>query len=254
MFGRDDLKEIREALQICGCDMNTFKHWQRKYEKLVKQMPSVREEYESALRTTQEVYVTAQELEKFIVLGPVQEYDEVRECSSLLKELKKVQNSFDHEFIISREDKEFHSTYDSILKLGAKALENSQQRLILQSETENLLALLKENLEKEEPPLQALCFFYQEHSDRELVELPPAGRMERIMGIYREEFLAPISQMLLENIPQADTRRDQLENSSDRKNRREAELLKLLWNRPGEQLSSQIRAQRLIQELLEQME
>ena len=161
MFGRDDLKEIREALQICGCDMNAFKRWQRKYEKLVKQMPSVREQYENALRTTQEVYVIAQELERLIVQNQIRERENMKDFSALLKDLKKVQNSFDHEFIISREDREFHSTYESILRLGTKALEDVQQKLILQSEIENLLALLKENLEKEEPRLEALCFFYQ---------------------------------------------------------------------------------------------
>lgn len=253
MFGRDDLKEIREALQICGCDMNAFKRWQRKYEKLVKQMPSVREQYENALRTTQEVYVIAQELERLIVQNQIRERENMKDFSALLKDLKKVQNSFDHEFIISREDREFHSTYESILRLGTKALEDVQQKLILQSEIENLLALLKENLEKEEPRLEALCFFYQEHTDRELVELPPAERMNWIMGIYQQEFIDPIAGLLLENIPQADMLQEQLIKSSDRKDRREAELLKPLWNRPGEQLSSQMRAQRSIQELLEQM-
>ena len=85
------------------------------------------------------------------------------------------------------------------------------------------------------------------------MELPPAERMNRIMGIYQQEFIDPIAGLLLENIPQADMLQEQLIKSSDRKDRREAELLKPLWNRPGEQLSSQMRAQRFIQELLEQM-
>ena len=72
-----------------------------------------------------------------------------------------MQNNFDHEFLVSKEDQEFHSTYDTILRLGMKALNASDQKLLLQSEIENLLALLKENLEKEEPKIEALTFYYQ---------------------------------------------------------------------------------------------
>ena len=54
-----------------------------------------------------------------------------------------MQNNFDHEFLVNKEDQEFHSTYDTILRLGMKALNASDQKLLLQSEIENLLALLK---------------------------------------------------------------------------------------------------------------
>ena len=71
-----------------------------------------------------------------------------KEFGRLLKDLRQMQNNFDHEFLVSKEDQEFHSTYDTILRLGMKALNASDQKLLLQSEIENLLALLKENLEK----------------------------------------------------------------------------------------------------------
>lgn len=251
MFGREGLKELKEALAACGCDMNTFKSWQRQYEKLIKQMPSVRAQYENALFTTQEVYVIAQELEKMIV----DRGEAVRkEFAGMLKNLKKVKNTFDHEFIISREDREFHSTFDSILKLGVKALDDAQQRLILQSEIENLLALLKENLEKEEPQLYALCFFYQEHSDQELMELPPSKRVERIVEQYQNEFVKPIVQMLVECIPYADSRRQELENSGGRHEKRQAQQLSPLWSRSGETKQVQERAMRIYQELMDRGE
>lgn len=251
MFGKDDLKELREALAVCGCDMNAFKSWQRQYEKLMKQMPSVRKQYESALCTTQEVYGTAQELERMLVAAETADKNIAKEFAEMLKNLKKVQNTFNHEFIISRDDREFHSTYGSILKLGAKALEQPQQRLILQSEIENLLALLKENLEREKPKLHALCFFYQEHSDMELQDLSPAARVERIVQVYRSEFTEPVSRMLLECIPQADRRQEELAASADRRAKKEAEQLKILWSRPGEQLQVTERAKRILQELME---
>lgn len=250
MFGRGDLKELREALDACGCDMNAFKHWQRSYEKLMKQLPSVCVQYEDALRTTQEVYETAQELEDLMVSG---RSDIRRDFAGLLKTMKKVQNTFDHEFIVSSTDREFHSTYASVLKLGVKALEDGQQRLILQSELENLLELLKENLGKEEPRLAALCFFYQEHTDGELENVPPSGRVERIVQVYEEEFVRPIAQMLLSCIPYADSRREALAPGG-RREQREARQLELLWNRPGENRTERERAERILRELMERGE
>lgn len=256
MFGKDDLKELREALAVCGCDMNAFKSWQRQYEKLMKQMPSVRGQYESALCAAQEAYETAQELERMLVEAKTvydgsPDQETVKEFTAMLKSLKKMQGSYAHEFVISRDDREFHSTYESIVKLGAKALEQPQQRLILQSEIENLLALLKENLEREKPVLHALCFFYQEHSDMELQDLSPTARLERIGQVYRTEFTDPISKMLLECIAQADSRQEELEAAADRQAKKEAQQLKLLWNRPGEQRHSSERTKRILQELME---
>lgn len=259
MFGRDDLKDLRGALAACGCDMNAFKDWQRQYGRLMKQMPSVRTQYENALVTTQEVYVTAQELERVLVAvqaggAGVPGRDAEKEFAAMIKDLKKVQNTFDHAFLISSDDREFHSTYDSVLRLGAKALKDGQQRLILQSEVENLLALLKENLQKEEPQLCALCFFYQEHADRELAELPPAKRVERIVDIYREEFEKPIMRILLSGISYADSRRAELERCDGRRERREAERLRFLWNSPGSKKSAGERAQEILDELTDRGE
>mgnify|MGYP000787048453 CR=1 FL=1 len=106
-----------------------------------------------------------------------------------------MQNNFDHEFLVSKEDQEFHSTYDTILRLGMKALNASDQKLLLQSEIENLLALLKENLEKEEPKIEALTFYYQLGSDQELAQLPPAEKLEKITYFYEHEFRQPILQL-----------------------------------------------------------
>lgn len=208
MFGKDDLWELKETLLACGCDRNEFKSWQRQYERLMKQLPSVRRQYESALCAAQEIYDTARELEQMLVEAKEAadgkpDKESTKDFAAMLKALKKLQSTCDHEFVIGRDDREFHSTYESILKLGAKALETPQQRLILQSEIENLLSLLKENLEREKPGLHALCFFYQEHSDEELMELPPAVRLERIAQVYRTEFTDPLSRMM-ECIPQAE--------------------------------------------------
>ena len=53
-----------------------------------------------------------------------------KEFGRLLKDLRQMQNSFDHEFLVSKEDQEFHSTYDTILRLGTKALNAPDQKLL----------------------------------------------------------------------------------------------------------------------------
>lgn len=244
------MRVVREALLATGCDRNKLKQWQKKYDRFVKQQPQVREKYQRDRASTARVDELAQRMEKLLVQKEPLDREGERVFSDSFKELKRLRNTFDNEFLISGEDKEFHSTYDSILRLGMKALELEDQRLILQSEVENLLSLLKENLMRDKPDLAALCFFYQEHTDQELVSLPPSERLARIDQVYREEFYQPIEELLLTAIPQADSRMEQLLRRGDRRSRSEAEQLGILWNRPGERRPAQERASWLIGELL----
>lgn len=211
MFGRDDLKDVRDALKQADCDKAEFKLWQKKYEKLAKQMPSVRGQYENARAAVVRVEAIVQDLVERIVQKQISDRSDKRIFADGLKELKKMQNSVDHEFLISRDDKEFHSTYDSILRLGIGALEPSDQRLILQSEMENLLDLLREHMDKEQPSFLELAFFYQEHSDRELVNLPHSKRIQKIQDIYRNDFLRPIENLMLEAMPPEQARQMEAE-------------------------------------------
>lgn len=244
------MRVVREALLATGCNKNNLKQWQRKYDKFMKQLPQVTEQYQRARTRTARVEELAQRMEKKLVQTQPLGREEQREFSEAMKELKRLQNSFDHELLVSHEDKELHSTYDSIISLGEGALKDQAKRLILQSEIENLLSLLKENLMKDRPDLKALCYFYQEHTDRELVDLPPAERLARISQVYKAEFCRPIEELLLIAIPQADGEMEKLLKRSDRRSRSAAEQLGILWNRPGEQRPPAERAEWLIGEIL----
>ncbi|MCM1107050.1 MAG: hypothetical protein NC355_08915 [Blautia sp.] len=249
-MGKDEMRVVREALLATDCDRGKLKLWQKKYDHFIKQFPQVKEQYQRARTSTLRVEELAQRMDKLLVQEGEIDKEGQKAFTEALKELKRLQGGFANEFIISREDKEFHSTYESILKLGTKALEEPEQRLILQSEVENLLSLLKENLLKDKPEMAPLCFFYQSHTDKELVDLPPAERLARIAQVYKEEFYAPIEELLLIAIPLADSRMDALLMRNDRKSRNESELLGILWNRPGEQRPAVERAEWLIGELL----
>jgi hypothetical protein len=146
----------------------------------------------------------------------------------ILKELKAMQNTFDHEFIISREDVQFHSIYDTVLKLGTRALESQSQRLILQSEVENLLDLLRENKNRAVPDPRKLAFFYQHGTDKELAVLPPADRRSKVERIYDARFVRPIMDMLIEAIGRADALAAQLHGRDDRRSRKTFSAIEVL--------------------------
>ena len=178
MFGRNDFVEnVKSALAAVDCDMGAFRSWQKMYDKLKKKKSEQEDRYRRCREQTKRVQEDAQLMEH--MLTTAQSVDG-KEFGRLLKDLRQMQNSFDHEFLVSKEDQEFHSTYDTILRLGTKALNAPDQKLLLQSEIENLLALLKENLEKEEPEIAALTFYYQFGSDQELAQLPPAEKLSKI--------------------------------------------------------------------------
>lgn len=250
MFGmEEDLKKLKTAMQAMDCDTAVLRNWQRSYEKARKQLPSVMERYHSARNTIVRVEDIMKQLEQKLIDVADWDRQELKELQSALKELKKMQNTFDHELLVSREDKEFHLTYDTILKLGAKMGSRHENRIILQSEIENILALLKEDLEKDRPDFFALSFFYLNHTDKDLIDLPPVERLERIDDIYQTEFLDLLCSPLTRAIVKSDGLQDSLEHADDRKARRVSEEIRILWNKEGEHLTAEERAKNLVEGL-----
>ena len=186
---------------------------------------------------TKRVQEDAQLMEQMLI---AEQTADRKEFGRLLKDLRQMQNNFDHEFLVSKEDQEFHSTYDTILRLGMKALNAPDQKLLLQSETENLLALLKENLEKEEPKIEALTFYYQLGSDQELAQLPPAEKLEKITYFYEREFRQPILQLLENGISRAGQLKDIYEAATDRASRKKYEMLQVLFDGQPEHILEQL--------------
>ncbi len=238
MFGRNDFVEnVKSALAAVDCDMGAFRSWQKMYDKLKKKKSEQEDRYRRCREQTKRVQEDAQLMEH--MLTTAQSVDG-KEFGRLLKDLRQMQNSFDHEFLVSKEDQEFHSTYDTILRLGTKALNAPDQKLLLQSEIENLLALLKENLEKEEPKIEALTFYYQLGSDQELAQLPPAEKLEKITYFYEHEFRQPILQLLENGISRAGQLKDTYEAATDRASRKKYEMLQVLFDGQPEHILEQL--------------
>lgn len=255
MFGiEDELKELKTALQTLECDMAMVRTWQKAYEKTKKLIPGVKNRYSSARSAAVLAERDMKLLEQQMTDTAVWDKERMKEFQAVIRELKKIQNTFDHEFVVSKEDKELHLTYDTVLKLGMKIGEKQDENIILQSEIENAISLLQENLEKEIPDYFYLSFFYLNGSDADLIDLPPVGRLERIETDFREKFWLPMEELLTEACKKADALKIALENEKpgSRKANRISEELRILWNREGETFTPKERARRLIEQLCSQ--
>ena len=110
MFGKDDeLEKVKSALAAMDGDMSAFRVWQKQYDKLNRQWQAVQERYQKARQITEQVHRNAKQLEEILVDDT---QGQRKEAAQILKEWKRLQNGFDHEFLISKEDREFHSTYE----------------------------------------------------------------------------------------------------------------------------------------------
>ncbi len=244
------IKELKTALQTLGIDTTVLRNWQKLCAKTKKQLPAVTERYQSACNALIEVNTYMSRLEQLMVAGVDWSRNEQKEIQSILKQLKKLENSFHHEFLVSKEDKEFHLIYSTVIKLGIKICNRKEDRLLLKSEIENILALIHEDLEKEKPNLLILSFFYLQHSDSELVNLPPMERVKKISQVYEDVFIRPLCNMLEMAMEKANQLRPELEARKDRKSVRTLSDIEILWVHTNFQLGNKACARQLIEQLI----
>lgn len=200
MFGFDDsLKTLKRELKEAGADVTPVRDWQKNYDKVRKQTPVLEGQYQTARKELELVLAVLKQLEQYLIAGNVDRSG----LENYMRELKKYQGHFNHEFLISKEDTDFQSTYDSILKLSNKGIHSQSEALILQSEVENLLAVTVEALDKEWPDFRAMAFFYIERTDREIFDLPHADKVAKVLRIYENEFIKPIRDCMLEKLSEA---------------------------------------------------
>ena len=208
MFGFDSQgKELKNAMQIAGADMTLVKEWLKMAEKTKKQYEIVKDSYEKARASLLRITEIMEALEKFLVSN--RETSEFAgDFSGFMKELKKLRGNADHEFLISAQDREFHLTYDTILKIGPEFLEGKANGIILQSEIENLISLSKEAIEKERPDLVMLAYFYLKRTDKEICELPHKERIGKVQRVFWTEFLSDMTRELENSIAYAEANRN----------------------------------------------
>lgn len=191
MFFDDSLKELKKELKATGANMSFVKNWQKIYDKVRKQTPVMEGQYTKAKSDLESVMECLKGMEQLLISDT-----DKTSLANHAKNLKKYQNGFNCEFLIGKEDKEFHLIYDTILLLIGKEIKEKKDKLILQSEVENLMAIVKEALEKQWPDFREMAYFYLEHTDREIFELPHADKIQVVRKYYQDEFYNPMKQVI----------------------------------------------------------
>lgn len=191
MFFDDSLKGLKKELKNADADMSFVKGWQRTYDKVKKQYPVIESQYIKAKADLESVMACLKGMEQLLIADM-----DKTSFANYTKEMKKYQSGFNYEFLISKEDKEFHLIFSTILSLSDKDLKEKKDRLILQSEVENLMAIVKEALEKTWPDFKELAYFYLEHTDREIFELPHMDKIQMVKKVYLDEFYNPMKQVV----------------------------------------------------------
>lgn len=198
LFGEDSLKGLKKELKNAGADMSFVKGWQKSFDKVKKGSIQIEVRYTQIKKELELVHAILKKMEQTLIAmkSDFENPSHKRDISECSKDLKKYQGHFNHEFLISKEDKEFHLTYQTLLSLCSKGFKEQKDILILQSEVENILAMIEEALEKEWPSFRAMAYFYIERTDKEIFDLPHSDKVVEVNRIYETEFLAPIRQIL----------------------------------------------------------
>jgi hypothetical protein len=198
LFGEDSLKGLKKELKAAGADMSFVKSWQKFFDKVKKNSGQIEEQYTQAKVELKQVYAVLKKMEGVLIAMKDDlangSYEGV--LSECIRELKKYQGHFNQEFLIGKEDKEFHLTYQTLLELCGKGLKEKKEVLIVQSEVENILAVTEEALEKEWPSYRAMAYYYLYRNDEDIFDLPHADKVAEVNHIYESEFLTPMSELL----------------------------------------------------------
>lgn len=200
LFGEDSLKGLKKELKSAGADMSIVKGWQKSLDKVRKGCAQWETQYVQAKQELEQVHAQLKEMEQTLIsmkndLDNAELKNALGDCVTVLK---KYQGHFNQEFLISKADKEFHLTYQTLLDLSGKGFKEQKDVLILQSEVENILAVTEEALEKEWPSFRAMAYFYIERSDKEIFDLPHSDKVAEVNRIYETEFLEPMRKVLTE--------------------------------------------------------
>ena len=193
LFGEDSLKGLKKELKNTDADMSFVKKWQKTYDKVKKGSGQMEAQYVQAKTELEQVHAVLKQMEEILIAKE----GKMSECE---RELKKYQGHFNHEFLIGKEDKDFHLTYQTILNLCGNAHKTQKDVLIMQSEVENILAVTEEALAKEWPDMRAMTYFYLDRTDKEIFDLPHADKVVEVGRIYENEFLSPIREILIKSL------------------------------------------------------
>lgn len=205
MFGRDpENVKLEKALRAVGADPGLVRDWFKTLEKMRKIAPSVKNDYEQAHNSAEKLRRLLDKMEGALLgAGRVLSEQELQLLKDCRKSMRELQGKCDHNFVISPEDKEFHSTFDMLLVLQPGRESNAEKTLILQSEIENLQGMVNECLDREPPSLVWLCYYYANRQGKDLEKLAPAEKLAKVRRVYQNEFVERMRVCLTDCIQEA---------------------------------------------------
>ena len=175
-----EAKELTKELVCRGMDKRTAKHYMEVLEGLILAAVLQRDAYiESKKRmATAQIVIEA-------LLVDITERESAKVRGELARLAVNLTDIF-HECTIRKDDLDFASTY-AYINRAAREYEGSQ-RLMLQSELENLLHMVAEVDEWEEPDFCALALFCKYGPREELADIENSQRNDILLEYYKEQF------------------------------------------------------------------
>ena len=242
-------KDLKNAMQVAGANMSEVKEWLKVYEKTRKASLTVAGQYYDVRTCLMQLLEDSMQMESILRTGIGISGQQGQQFREILKTMRKQRGIFDSEFLISKADKDFHTTFDAVVMLGTKFVEEQQNGILLQSEIENLIALIQEGLEREKPDLFALSYFYLKRSNKELENLTFPEKVTKVMRVYQTEFISGIQKQIVACMKQCDYLCEQCEGRTDKKSMKILQDLQPLLAMGKADVSPGRRAERLIQKM-----
>ena len=177
---RQEAKDLMKQLVEAGMNRQTAKKGMEELSALVTVAYQQNKVY---AKSKTQIAFSMMLIEKLMEEMRKKDAENIRER---LKKLSNVLAEVFHECTIRRDDTDFTDTCTYIKNMST--VYDSAQSLIMQSELENLLHLLSEVKEWEEPDFCALAFFLKYGERRELGELANCLRNEMLLRFYRERY------------------------------------------------------------------
>lgn len=177
---QQEAKELTKELVSRGMDKRTAKHYMEVLEGLILAAVLQRDAYiESKKRmATAQIVIEA-------LLVDITERESAKVRGELARLAVNLTDIF-HECTIRKDDLDFASTY-AYINRAAREYEGSQH-LMLQSELENLLHMVAEVDEWEEPDFCALALFCKYGPREELADIENSQRNDMLLRYYEGQF------------------------------------------------------------------
>ena len=177
---QQELKELAKELTSSGMDKRAVKNYMEVLENLVLEALLQRDSYIESKRRMEAGQGIIE-----LILEDITEREPAKVRGDLARLAMNLTDIF-HECTIRKDDLDFASTYGYINRAATNY--DGTERLMLQSELENLLHMVSEIEEWEEPNFCALALFCKYGPREDLADIENSKRNEMLLKYYKGQF------------------------------------------------------------------